>query len=93
MSIYTDVLTCPLTYSGVRFTNEPINRFQLMAVYETFDTYARQVIDASDSKGLLSLRLVQVLMDDHDTSIESFVKDGYKGHHRDAAQLLEWMGY
>jgi len=64
-----------------------------MALYEPLTTYPRQVMDATDADGLLSKQLVQVLMDDHSTSIESFVKDGYKGHHRDAAQLLEWMGY
>ena len=64
-----------------------------MALYETFSTYSQQVMDATDADGLLTPTLVQVLLDDHETSIESFVKDGYKGHHRDAAQLLEWMGY
>ena len=60
---------------------------------DMFPTYAEQVMDATDADGLLTPTLVQVLMDDHSTSIESFVKDGYKGHHRDAAQLLDWMGY
>jgi hypothetical protein len=58
-----------------------------------FPTYSDQVMDAADADGLLTPTLVQVLMDDHSTSIDACVKDGYKGHHRDAAQLLEWMGY
>jgi hypothetical protein len=61
--------------------------------HETYSTYARQVIDASDSKGLLSLRLVQVLMDDHQTSMDELVADGYTGNRKDAAALLNWMGY
>ena len=58
-----------------------------------FDTYADQVMDATDADGLLSVQLVKVLMDDHSTSLHAMELDGYTGHSRDAAALLEWMGY
>ena len=64
-----------------------------MALYETFSTYPQQVMDATDADGLLTPTLVQVLMDDHSTSIDALVADGYTGNRKDAAALLEWMGY
>ena len=60
---------------------------------DMFPTYADQVMDATDADGLLTSTLVQVLMDDHSTSIEALRADGYTGNRKDAAALLQFMGY
>lgn len=56
-------------------------------------TYEDQVMDAADADGLLSTQLASRLMSDHNTTLYELEREGYKGHHRDAAALLEWLGY
>ena len=56
-------------------------------------TYSDQVIDAADADGLLTTQLAAQLMTDHGTTLYDLEREGYKGHHRDAAALLEWLGY
>jgi hypothetical protein len=64
-----------------------------MSCYEPLISYSQQVIDAADADGLLSTQLASRLMDDHSTSLHQMEMDGYTGHCRDAAALLEWLGY
>jgi len=58
-----------------------------------FDTYEGQVMDATDADGFLSTQLASQLMQDHSTSLFQMEREGYKGHCRDAAALLEFLGY
>jgi hypothetical protein len=56
-------------------------------------TYQDQVLDATDADGMLSTQLASRLITDHNTSLYEMTKDGYTGNCRDAAALLEWLGY
>ena len=56
-------------------------------------SYEDQVIDAADADGLLSTQLASRLITDHNTSLYEMNREGYTGHCRDAAALLEWLGY
>jgi len=58
-----------------------------------FDTYEDQVMDATDADGFLSVQLASQLMQDHSTNLYQMEREGYKGHCRDAAALLEFLGY
>ena len=62
-------------------------------MYEPLTSYSQQVIDATDADGLLSTQLASRLMEDHNTCLYDMEREGYKGHCRDAAALLEWLGY
>ena len=56
-------------------------------------SYEDQVMDCIDADGLLSTQLANRLLFDHGTAMYRLRQDGYKGHDRDAAALLEWLGY
>ena len=64
-----------------------------MSCYEPLISYSQQVIDAADADGLLSTQLASRLITDHNTSLYEMNREGYTGHCRDAAALLEWLGY
>jgi hypothetical protein len=56
--------------------------------------YEEQVLDAADARtGLLSQHLANRLLFDHGTAMYRLRQDGYKGHERNAAELLDWLGY
>ena len=64
-----------------------------MSCYEPLISYSQQVIDAADADGLLSTQLASRLITDHNTSLYEMNREGYTGNCRDAAALLEWLGY
>ena len=64
-----------------------------MSVYEPLTSYSQQVMDATDANGMLTTQLASHLMTDHNTSLYEMTREGYTGHCRDAAALLEWLGY
>ena len=56
-------------------------------------TYEEQVLEATDSDGMLNQFYTNRLLHDHGTTMYHLRQDGYTGKDHDAADLLNWLGY
>ena len=57
-------------------------------------SYKQSVLNYADDQGNLDEDVVIQLLDEHDTTIENFIADGYPEQYTFHAEtLLDWMGY
>ena len=56
-------------------------------------SYEDSVLQYMEEDGLIAPGIRDKLLDEHSTTIEFLIADGYEGHPRDPVALLDWMGY
>ena len=57
-------------------------------------SYAESVLQYADDQGNLDADVVNQLLDEHDTTIENFLADGFpEADITNGEALLHWMGY
>ena len=57
-------------------------------------SYAESVLQYADAQGNLDADVVNQLLDEHDTTLENFLADGFpEAVITNGEALLHWMGY